>query len=220
MQKTLSLGEAWLLETLALYQVPLWCLARDREVIHEWLLRGSHGLTQRELASTLNYLFESRDLEAFYNDEAKEVDLPFIPTLNQVRLAFERTDQKIHCRVSHQGGKRWEHLANPRWDLFYEDSMWDEPTFEIVGASKERISTVLSFADVLWHINIDWNSVNFHRTSPFRPFHWKTLPEGFGTSVKFSHIKFRSGPEITNFIESNREKNSRFQYWMTSICGS
>ena len=46
-------GEAWLLETLAIFRLPVGCMKRPERPMKEWLNRGYHKLANEDLRNTL-----------------------------------------------------------------------------------------------------------------------------------------------------------------------
>lgn len=207
-------GEAWILETLCLHDVPMWCLTRNEEQMREWLMRGSHGLSLNDLREVLNRLFMSGDLVAFYYDDMVE----FTPSVQQVDQALSRQDTELLCGASAQGGARWEKLAEVRWDLFYEDSNRDAQSFELRAVTKDRIYEVLAYADILWRVRPNLAAVEFTALSPFRPFRWKELPTGFCAYVQFVTVDLGPRWDVYEFFARTDARRRSFQDWMHSIC--
>jgi hypothetical protein len=55
MTRTLSHGEAWLLEMAVRYWLLICGLNRSDDDLHLWLLRGGHGLSKENLRDTLRH---------------------------------------------------------------------------------------------------------------------------------------------------------------------
>ena len=47
-------GEAWLLETLAIFRLPVGCMKRPERPMKEWLNRGYHKLAEEDLRKKKN----------------------------------------------------------------------------------------------------------------------------------------------------------------------
>ena len=209
-------GEAWLLEILALYRLPVHCMTRAERPMSEWLNRGYHHLSKEALVSTLTSMFQSGEIDAYHDDDMEKP-----ATLRQFLLALGELDSTMHCGVTQGGGKRWEDLAEPDWSRFFEDVGWDGENVEITAATRDRLIELVSNADVLWQCNMSVAEVSITQFTPWEPLAWKTLPSGYRASVRYEQIPFTPRPreEIMQEHIKNRPRYIEVRTWAKSICG-
>jgi hypothetical protein len=211
-------GEAWLLETLAMFRLPVYCLTRNEHRMREWLNRGHHGLATNELVQTLQRLFESGDIEAFsdYDD-----DHGFCPSESQLQAAIQKRDKNMTCSVSRQGWARWESLANPDWRRYFEDIGRDGSHMEITAGSRDRLLEIVDNAEILWRVKMNSHALVIERIAPWEPFPWKRLPEGFRANVPYEEIPsmFRSWEDAEAEHRRTRQRHVELRTWAKSICG-
>jgi hypothetical protein len=210
-------GEAWLLETLAMFRLPIWCLTRKEQAMREWLNRGHHGLTEAELVRTLQRLFASRDIEAFSDDD----DNGFRPSERQLQAALRKVDKDTYCGVSQQGGARWESLATPDWRRYFADCGWDGTHVEITAGSPDRLLEIVDNSEILWRVTMNANSLDIQEISSWEPVHWKHLREGFRASVQYQKLPFifLSREEVKSEHRRTWQRHVELRTWATSICG-
>lgn len=149
-------GEAWLLETLAMFCLPVSCLKRSEQAVNDWLNRGYHGLSEEALISTLARLFERGEIDA-YSDEKDS------PPATRDEFVNGIGDPKcqLYCGVTVAGGQRWERLANPDWNRYFHDVGWDGEYVEITTATRERLDELVANSELLWdcQMSIEENAI-------------------------------------------------------------
>jgi hypothetical protein len=212
-------GEAWLLETLSLYCAPLWCLTREEREMKDWLNRGHHRLGFQDLKETLLRMFQAGDIQAF----AKGDDSGFMPTERQLDDALGKKDKETYCGVTEQGGTRWEGLACPNWNRYFQDCDWNtaEHSVEVTAGSRERLTEIVAGSKILWHNTMDASSLNIETLRPWQAVHWKTLEVGYQAIVRYSDLPydFHSRDEYIASRLQDRERYLELRSWATSICG-
>lgn len=213
----MEFGEAWLLETLAMYRLPVSRLTRCERSMNKWLNRGYHRLSRTELVQTLARLFEQGDIDAYH-----ETDCYNPASLEELIGGLGDSECTLHCGATRKGGNRWEQLAEPVWARYFEDCGWDGEYVEITAATRERLNELVSNADILWHCRMSVAREGITELSVWEPFLWKTLPRGFRANVRYERIRFspKSREEV---IREHRRMCSRqveLRTWATSICGN
>lgn len=211
-------GEAWLLETLAMFRLSIWRLTWNERTVREWLNRGFHQLSPSDLERVLRDLFDRGDIEAFYRDD----DDGFTPSARQLQAALQRQDKDMYCGVSRQGGVRWESLANPNWARYFQDCGWDGGQVEITAGSRSRLLEIVENSKVLWDVAMDAESLEIRHTTPWNPLPWKHLPDGFRANVRYDELPFVVRSREATEAEPRETWNRYVQLrtWATSICGN
>lgn len=209
-------GEAWLLETLAIFRLPVGCMKRPERPMKEWLNRGYHKLAIEDLRNTLANLFRRGDIDAFYDDEMLKP-----AGLNDFLSALDDRKSTMHCGVTSSGGKRWEDLAKPDWSRYFDTIGWDGEKVEITAGSQERIAELVSNSEVLWRCTMNLNNDSIQSVEPWEPFAWKTLQVGYTTTVRYVEIPFVPRPreEIEEEHRRNWPRYVELLSWASSICG-
>jgi hypothetical protein len=209
-------GEAWLLETLAIFRLPVGYMKRLELPMNEWLNRGYHRLSDEALVSTLAEMFRRGDIDAFYDNEMLKP-----AGLNDFLEALDDRNSTVHCGVSRAGGERWEALARPEWSRYFEDVGWDGKSVEITAGSQERIVEIVSHADILWRCTMSLNKDSVQPVTPWEPFPWKTLPVGYTATVRYVEVPFVDRPKEEVKEEHRRiwPRYVKLRSWASSICG-
>lgn len=217
MDSSIPYGEAWLLETLVMYRIPVWGLTRGERAIREWLNRGYHDLSRSEFEWTIKHLFASGQVEA-YRDGA---DVGFNPTPSELDAALSRKDKQMYCGVTASGGERWESLAAPDWSRFFWDSCWEENTVEITAGSDERVIEVVANAELLWGCYMEATRLDVARVEPWQALPWKSLAVGFRTVVSYTRPTCIGTPTyaIPEGPAARWSRHVQLRTWATSICG-
>lgn len=209
-------GEAWLLERLALYRLPVWGLGRSEHAIRDWLNRGFHNLSPADLRRTLRRLFDARDIAAFDEDD----EAAFNPTDDQLMAALRRQNKTLYCGATEQGGMRWESLATPDWNRFFTDCGWNGECVEITAGSHERLIEIVNGSVILWRVSMDAASLDVECVRPWQALAWKSLPSGFRAIVPYTdNWQPKSREEAAAEHKKTCPRQVTLRTWATSICG-
>ena len=209
-------GEAWLLEVLALNRLPVHCMTRSEVAMKEWLNFGYHGLSPEGLVTTLTTMFQRGDIDAYYDDE-----LIHPATLHEFSLALSSKESTMHCGVTQQGGNRWEILAMPNWNRYFEDSGWSLEYVEITTATRERLIELVSNAELLWRCKMELRHELINSFAPWEPLAWKRLQCGYRARVRYERIDdfFLPREELLRENRLRIPRISELRTWKKSICG-
>ncbi len=209
-------GEAWLLETLAMFRLPVGYMKRPERPMKEWLNRGYHRLSNEALVSALAKMFRHGDIDAFYDDEMLKP-----AGLSDFLASLDDRNSTMHCGVTRAGGERWEDLAKPEWSRYFEDVGWDGENVEISAGSQERIAELVSKADILWRCTMNLKQDSIQPVKPWQPFAWKTLPVGYTAIVRYVEVPFivRPREEMEEEHRRIRPRYIKLRSWALSICG-
>ena len=223
MSAGISHGESWLLEMGVRHQLPICGLARSDEDLHLWLLCGGHGLSTRELQSTLRRLFDTGDISATIDDTARP---PFNPTNEQLEKALSRGTGKggpyLRYCLTFQGGRRWESLASPNWGRFFDRKGLDDGRTQIVAGSRDRLLELLNKSEDVWGIRIHQAETVFDELPSWEATDWKTLSTGY---VATCVLEDTNSPCAFNFSFDYRnqlkhqEKYRSLVEWCSSLLG-
>ena len=211
MSHTLPHGEAWLLELAVRYWLPICGLNRSNDDLHRWLLRGGHGLSKDDLHQTLRRLFDAGDICATVD----EIDAPsFNPTDEQLDAALAGRDghRMLRYGMTLQGGARWEFLAKPNWDRFFDrDTVYGERTTQIFAGSRDRLVELIEASEIIWNIRVLDPQPKIEVLEPWNDATaWKPLPRGYRTIVPFED----TAPKF-----DRREQYVSLVRWCSSLLG-
>lgn len=214
-------GEAWLLETLAIWQVPICCLSYNELQMHRWLLRGSHRLSPHDLEETLERLFVRHDIEAHRHIDPDDSNAEVALTWDEFRDALNSSDCSLYCGVTAQGGVRWESLAKPDWSRYFDGEISHQSSCSITAGSHSRLLELLENSRFLWHYEIDLPTISITRVVPWSPFPWKQLSEGVLANFSYEETPYtyQSPEQIRAEFQRTRDRYIELRSWATSICG-
>ena len=126
----------------------------------------------------------------------------------------------MYCGVTVQGGMRWESLATPDWNRYFEDGGWDG-TVEITAGSHERLVEIVNGSELLWHVSMDAATLDIDCLRPWEVLPWKTLSAGFRSTVRYIDLPFenKSRDEVIAEHKKTWPRHVELRTWATSICG-
>jgi len=203
----IAYGEAWLLESAVPFFIPLTFLAMSDEEIGLQFNHPSHHMTRDELLRTLSSLFIRGELvgkqEALgeHVPTAEQVDKALVPPVRRPNggVAWGRgTDAPLCYGLSQAGAARWERMAEPDWERYFEDMWPEENTCEVVAGSQHRLDEVLRSTRELWDIEPVGNGIEQDVLTPWEATYWKTLPAGYRARFHHQYTRYRgrgSAPE-------------------------
>jgi len=228
-KKKLPHGEAWLLEIAVTYHLSIASLTSSN--LDNWLNRGHHHLSSLELRHTLRRMFDHGDIEAFYQDDDTYLcpsdERFFCPSNAQLEDAVNGKDRRLCYRLTVQGALRWESLANPNWNRYYEQSTSSDNSYELIAGSQERLLEIIRESKTLWGVIMCTTDLEIETLRPRQVAHWKTLPIGYRTLVEYTESSsvdvmeyVRQTPEEREKArKAGRRKYVRVAHWADSICG-
>ncbi|MCR9297162.1 MAG: hypothetical protein NXI32_31060 [bacterium] len=153
--------------------------------MNDWLNRGYHALSPDDLIATLTRMFERGDIDAYYNDDFNKP-----ATIDTFLKGLGNSECNLHCGVTHAGGKRWEQLANPDWDRYFEGFGWDGDNVLLLATTLERLDELTANAEVLWNCKMTLANNDIIEIVPWEPFTWKTLPRALKATVRYIKCEF------------------------------
>jgi hypothetical protein len=161
----------------------------------------------------------------------------FIPTHEKIELAIntkndENYSNGFYIYLSKKGGKKWELLSRPKWDIYttilyqiYPEENSGIYEAIILGKQlswlKKRVSNLfgdpnLDIYDNRYPKMIESKMLN---TVPYKPIYWKNLGRCYYLSIKFDLVdKNKLDLDIFNFHKKNMinvERTSLHNYWYT-----
>jgi hypothetical protein len=159
----------------------------------------------------------------------------FIPTRSRIELATTtKSDENdfngFYIFLSKKGGRKWESLSNPKWNIFTKVLYQIEPEessgiYEVVIVGKQlswlkkRVSNL--FGDPSLHIYDNrypkMIGSQMLTTVPYKPVYWKNLRGCYYISIKFSLVeKENIDRDMFHFHKTNMinvERTSLENYW-------
>jgi hypothetical protein len=197
-------GEAWLLETAVKSFIPLAFLAMTDEEMARMFNHPSHHMTRDELLRTLSSLFRRGELVG-----SQEVLGDHVPTAQQIHTALvppvrlpnggifwgSGADAPLFYGLSQAGAARWERMAEPRWERYFELACLEDDTWELVTGSRQRLDELLNSTEP------PEGEIEQDILRPWEATYWKTLPSGYRVRFRnqsawnWSPGKGRSMPE-------------------------
>jgi hypothetical protein len=215
-------GEAWLLEAAVRARIPLTFLAMNDKSIRWQFAHRGHEMGRSELLRTLCSLFERGDLVAYH-----EMLGSHIPTTEQVERALAPPirlsnggvawgtgeNGPLSYGLSKAGAARWEQMAEPDWQRYFDDSYPEETSCEMVAGSQSRLDELLARAPEMWSIEPIDGQIELDVLTPYHATYWKTLPTGYRACFFHQSVQ-RVGPTTT--LEQQR-RVSETRRWYRSI---
>lgn len=214
-----------------------------RSIFTGWILPDSHKgvdippfisiFSIEELTISLLELFNAGYLLA-------TIDLPkdrnlFIPTQSQIEIAMttehdENYSNGFYVYLSKKGGKIWESLSKPQWDI-YTKVLWEKELDEtrkvyeavILGKQlswlKKRVSNLFDDLNLPMHNYLYPKIIDSKMLTivPYKPIYWKNLGKCYCINVKFQLTnKENIDKNILNFHRKNMidiSSTSIENYW-------
>jgi hypothetical protein len=181
-------GEAWLLEAAVKYRIPLAFLAMTDDEMARMLNHPSHHMTRDELLRTLGSLFMRGELVG-----SQEVLGDHVPTAQQIRTALappvrlpnggiswgSGEDAPLFYGLSPAGAARWERMAEPEWERYFELASAEDDTWELVAGSQQRLDELLNSTKPPEGV------IERDILRPWEATYWKTLPSGYRVRIGY-----------------------------------
>ena len=176
----------WLLETAATGKVPLSLIGlSDQELVSQWN-KKPHGVSSERVGDILWFLFQQKDV--CFVDKCGH---PASPTQLELGAEIVRrgwAKDSMCYGLTPQGGSRWEALAAPNWNHFFDGTWISEEELAIETRTKVNLHRVLRYGAEYWNKVIDLKSLSCEVVRPWQATYWKTFPRAILAHVKCREV--------------------------------
>jgi hypothetical protein len=216
----IAYGEAWLLETAVRAFIPLTFLVMSDEDISGQFNRPGHHMPRAELLRTLCLLFMRSDLIGYQEalgehvPTAEQIDTALVPPVRLPNGGIAwgcGAHGPLSYSLSQAGAARWERMAEPDWERYFEDRWAEKDTYEVVAGSQIRLEELLNNARELWDVEPDGEVTERDVITPWEATYWKTLPAGY-----LARFRCRLRP----YEERARTQESKMEIGLRRWCRS
>ena len=203
--------EYLILSSAITYETSLAAVALDCHLSHAETQAAGHSLFQK--GDILGIICQGRD---------RVSDVVMTPSEIQAEL-----DGKLlaYYYLTPKGAARWEAIARPNWNLFYQYHSYPDrkaegiPQYkcEIISTQRQLTEKLLSLSIYLFEIPISGTEV-WDIIEPWQPNYWKTLPRAYrvryqGTVNRDRFLKTKTSPEWSSAMKEAYEWLSEIQKW-------
>jgi hypothetical protein len=214
-QVRVNFGEVWLLEAAVRDRIPLIWLGLGEMNLRAKLNRGFHGMDDKQLLNTLTRMIHNGDIIAYTGHRGE-----FMPMASELEAAIKLRgeidlDMLSYYGLTRKGAAKWEHLAKPRWQLFFNDEYPEDNTMQVTTGSRQLRMLVARNALSLFHVQPLSETFSEEVLNPWRATYWKTISSGYRVRWSYEALQCCTiGEDIPLTLDRIRRR------WVSSICGN